>query len=168
LLRGVSRIFEPVILSDESAATDEESKDLRLFWGSPWRTKHASWDDSNSPYITRDRDESAEVTIWGAMSEDPLEMLESGAIKLLNSDRYVDLSEISEPNKRVLNSLRIIVEEAIVNEAAVVSSGRPELASAIILHTHAKIVIMSSCKLSSKQRAATRACAVLPRPGIVA
>jgi hypothetical protein len=65
----------------------------------------------------------------GDMSENTLELPESEAIGQLNSTRYVDLREISEPNKRVFNSLRIVVEQAIVNEAAVVVSDRPELAN---------------------------------------
>ena len=65
----------------------------------------------------------------GDMSENTLEIPESEAIGQLNSARYVDLREISEPNKRVFNSLRIVVEEAIVNEAAAVVSDRPELAN---------------------------------------
>ena len=63
------------------------------------------------------------------MSENPLEMPDSGAVEQLNAARYVDLREISEPNKNVFNSLRIVVEEAVVNEAAVVASDRPELAN---------------------------------------
>ena len=63
------------------------------------------------------------------MLEDPLEIREPDAIGQLNSVRYVDLREISEPNKCVFNSLRIVVEEAAVNEAAVVVSDRPELAN---------------------------------------
>jgi hypothetical protein len=65
----------------------------------------------------------------GAMSENALELADSGAIGLLNSAKYVDLREISEPDKHVFNSLRIVVEEAIVNEAAAVASDRPELAN---------------------------------------
>ena len=53
----------------------------------------------------------------------------SNATEQLNSVRYVNLREISEPNKRVLNSLRIIVDEVVVNETAVVVSDRPELAN---------------------------------------
>jgi hypothetical protein len=56
-------------------------------------------------------------------------MSKSDAVEQLNSAKYVGLREISEPNKRVFNSLRIIVEEAVVNEAAVVVSDRPELAA---------------------------------------
>ena len=55
-------------------------------------------------------------------------MPESAAIQQLNAVRYVYLREISEPDKRVFNSLRIAVEEAVVNEAVVVRSDRPELA----------------------------------------
>lgn len=61
------------------------------------------------------------------MSESILEIPDWEAIEQLNSSRYIDLREISEPNKQVFNSLRIIVDEAIVNEAASVVSDRPEL-----------------------------------------
>ena len=61
------------------------------------------------------------------MQEDLSELFESKAADKLNSARYVDLREISEPNKRVFNSLMIVVEEAVVNDAAVVVSDRPEL-----------------------------------------
>lgn len=63
------------------------------------------------------------------MSENPLKMSVSEAAEQLNAARYIDLREISEPNKNVLNSLRIVVQEAVVNEAAVVASDRPELAN---------------------------------------
>lgn len=56
-------------------------------------------------------------------------MLESDAIRELNLVGLIDLREISEPDKRAFNSLRIVVEEAIVNKAAVVVSDRPELAN---------------------------------------
>jgi hypothetical protein len=58
-------------------------------------------------------------------------MNECDAIHQLNSARYIDLREISEPNKRVFNSLKIAVEEVVVNEAAVVASNRPELANVV-------------------------------------
>ena len=64
----------------------------------------------------------------GEMSENPSRMPDSNAIERLNAAKYVDLREISEPNKNVFNSLRIIVAEAVVNEATVVASDRPELA----------------------------------------
>ena len=64
----------------------------------------------------------------GEMSRNPSEMLYSDAVAQLNSVKYVDLREISEPNKRAFNSLRIVVEEAVVNEARAVVSDRPELA----------------------------------------
>ena len=63
----------------------------------------------------------------GEMTENPLRMPDSGAIERLNAAKYVDLREISEPNKNVFNSLRIVVEEAVVNEAAAVATDRPEL-----------------------------------------
>ena len=66
---------------------------------------------------------------YGDMPQSPSEMPRSNAIGQLDSVGYVDLREISEPNKRVFNSLRIVVEEAVVNEAATVVSDRPELAS---------------------------------------
>jgi hypothetical protein len=65
----------------------------------------------------------------GDMSEHALERSESGTIEQLNSAKYIDLREISEPDKRVFNSLSIIVEEAIVNTATAVISDRPELAN---------------------------------------
>jgi hypothetical protein len=63
------------------------------------------------------------------MSENLFEIPESDATGQLNSVRYVYLREISEPDKRVFNSLKIVVEEAVVNEEAVVVSDRPELAN---------------------------------------
>src|ERR1700722_10097086 len=62
-------------------------------------------------------------------SEDSLQIPESDAIRQLNSVRYVRLHEISEPDKSAFNSLRIVVDEAIVNMAAVAVSDRPELAA---------------------------------------
>lgn len=62
------------------------------------------------------------------MSESSFQIPESDAAQQLNATKYIDLREISEPNKKVFNSLRIIVEEAVVNEAAGVASDRPELA----------------------------------------
>jgi hypothetical protein len=56
-----------------------------------------------------------------------LQIPESKAIWQLNSVRYIDLREISEPDKRVFNAVRIVVEEAIVNETGAVASDRPEL-----------------------------------------
>ncbi len=48
------------------------------------------------------------------------------------------------------------------------SDGGPaELAAVIVLHRHGTIVIMEACKLSSRRRVATTACAVLLAPGIV-
>lgn len=66
------------------------------------------------------------------MSENALKMPESSAAEQLNAARYVDLREISEPNKNVFNSLRIIVEEAVVNEAVGIVSDRPELAHLLV------------------------------------
>jgi len=68
------------------------------------------------------------VNIRIDMSRNLSEMPTSDAVAQLNSVKYVDLREISEPNKRVFNSLRIVVEEAVVNEATAVVSDRPELA----------------------------------------
>src|ERR1700689_1406538 len=42
-----------------------------------------------------------------------------------------------------------------------------ELAAAIVLQRHRRIVIMEGCKLSSRRRVEWMACAVLPAPGIV-
>ena len=44
---------------------------------------------------------------------------------------------------------------------------RLELAAAIVLQRQGTIVIMEACKLFSRRRVATMACAVLPAPGIV-
>jgi hypothetical protein len=65
------------------------------------------------------------------MPEDTLQIPEAEAIRQLNAVRYVDLREISEPDKRVFNAVRIIVEEAIVNEATETVNHRPELASVL-------------------------------------
>jgi len=86
-----------------------------------------------------------DATICVDTYEDTLEMPESDAIEQLNSARYVDLREISEPNKRVFNSLRIIVEEAVVNEAAIVVSDRPELAN-LLTGAH-PIEAVEGCKM---------------------
>lgn len=80
----------------------------------------------------------------GAMSKYVLEMPDSGAIGLLNSARYVDLREISEPDKQAFNSLRIIVEEAMVNEAVAVASDRPEFAN--LLNGAHPIESVEGCK----------------------
>jgi hypothetical protein len=56
---------------------------------------------------------------------------ESAKVQQLNSVRYVYLREVSELDKRVFNSLKIVVEEAVVNEAAVVVSDRPDLANVL-------------------------------------
>jgi len=42
-----------------------------------------------------------------------------------------------------------------------------ELATAIVLHRQGRMVIMDACKLCSRRRGVTTACAVLPTPGIV-
>jgi hypothetical protein len=42
-----------------------------------------------------------------------------------------------------------------------------ELVGAIVLQRQGTIVIMEACKLFSRRRVATTACAVLPAPGIV-
>jgi hypothetical protein len=42
-------------------------------------------------------------------------MADPGAVEQLNSVKYISLREISEPNKRAFNTLRIIVQEAVVN-----------------------------------------------------
>jgi hypothetical protein len=55
----------------------------------------------------------------------------SPTIEQLNSVRFVYLREISELDKRTLNSLRIVVEEAVVNDAAGMVSDRPELANVL-------------------------------------
>jgi hypothetical protein len=79
------------------------------------------------------------------MSEDPLEINNSDAIGQLNSVRYVDLREISEPNKRAFNSLRIVVEGAVVSEASVAVSDRPEIAN-LLAGAH-PIESVEGCKM---------------------
>ena len=69
----------------------------------------------------------------------------SDAIGELNSVKYIDLREISEPNRRVFNSLRIVVEEAVVNEAAVVVCDRPELVN-VLAGAH-PIESIDGCKM---------------------
>jgi len=71
-------------------------------------------------------------------------MLKSEAIAHLNSAKYVDLREISEPDKQAFNSLRIVVEEAIVNQAAAVVSDRPEFAN--LLESAHPIESVEGCK----------------------
>ena len=61
------------------------------------------------------------------MPNDPLQILSTEAIQQLNSAKYIDLREISEPDKRVFNAMRIVVEEAVINETVKVVSDRPEL-----------------------------------------
>ena len=73
---------------------------------------------------------SAVLNVLGYDTGDMSE-LESAAIGLLNSVKYLYLRKISEPDKRVFNSLRIVVEEAAVNEAARVVCDRPELEKAL-------------------------------------
>src|ERR1700744_4965347 len=52
----------------------------------------------------------------------------SDSIGLMNSVRYINVREISELDRRTFNSLKIIVDEAAVNETEVVTNDRPELA----------------------------------------
>lgn len=66
------------------------------------------------------------------------------AIEQLNSVRYVYMREISEPNDRGLNALRIVVDEAVVNETAAAVSCQPELAS-ILAGAH-PIESIEGCK----------------------
>jgi hypothetical protein len=79
------------------------------------------------------------------MSGGPLTLPESDAIAELNSVGYVDLREISEPNKRAFNSLRIVLEEAVINETAAAVSDRPELAG--LLEGAHPIESVEGCKL---------------------
>lgn len=69
---------------------------------------------------------------------------DSAAIRQLNSVGYVYLREISELDKRTFNSLRIVVEEAVVDAASVVVSDRPELAN-MLAGAHA-IQSVAGCK----------------------
>jgi hypothetical protein len=55
----------------------------------------------------------------GDMSVNPMKAHNSDATWQWDSVRYVDLREISEPNKRVFSSLRMLVGGAVVNEAAI-------------------------------------------------
>ena len=70
--------------------------------------------------------------------------MSSPAIEQLNSVKFVYLREISELEKRTVNSLRIVVEEAVVNESASVASDRPELAN-LMAGGH-PIESMAGCK----------------------
>lgn len=57
------------------------------------------------------------------------------AVEQLNATKYLYLREISEPDKQTFNNLRLIVEEAIVNESESVHSDRPELQE-VLKHAH--------------------------------
>jgi hypothetical protein len=76
-----------------------------------------------------------------------LQTPESEAIWQLNSVRYIDLREISEPDKRVFNAVRIVVEEAIVNEATQAVSHLPGLAG-VLAGAH-PIESVEGCKMLS-------------------
>lgn len=76
-----------------------------------------------------------------------MESRKPDAVGQLNSAKYIDLREISEPDKRAFNSLRIVVEEAVVNEAAAMVSDRPELAS-LLAGAH-PIESLEGCKTFS-------------------
>jgi hypothetical protein len=69
---------------------------------------------------------------------------DSTSIEQLNSVRFVYLLEISELDKRTFNSLRIVVEEAVLNEPAAVVSDRPEVAN-VLAGAHA-IESIEGCK----------------------
>jgi hypothetical protein len=60
-----------------------------------------------------------------------LETPESEVTRQLNAVKYVYLRDISDADVRVFNSLRIIVEEAVVNEAAGVRVTNAELADVL-------------------------------------
>src|ERR1700743_3637444 len=68
----------------------------------------------------------------------------SDSVELINSVRYINVREISELDRRTFNSLKIIVDEAVVNETAVVTSDRPELAN--ILAGARPIQTIEGCK----------------------
>jgi hypothetical protein len=53
------------------------------------------------------------------------------------------------------------------DRGALGSSGPTRNQHALILHRHGRIVMMDACKLSSRLRVASTACAVLPTPGTV-
>lgn len=78
------------------------------------------------------------------MTENSLKSGKSAAIEQLNGARFIDLREISEPNKNTLNSLRIVVEEAVLNESVNVSSERAELAT--LLNGAHPIESVEGCK----------------------
>ena len=57
-------------------------------------------------------------------------MADSTVFEQLNSVKYLYLREISEPDKKAFNTLRIVVEEAVVNHGGTIPatvSGQPEL-----------------------------------------
>ena len=64
------------------------------------------------------------------------------AIEELNSVEYLNLRELSEPRD---NSLRIVVEEAVVNHSAPVTSELPELET--ILKHSSPIESVEGCKI---------------------
>ena len=74
--------------------------------------------------------------------------MDSTVIEQLNSVKYLYLREISEPDKRAFNTLRIVVEEAVVNYGGTISptlSELPELREA--LKTAHPIQSVKGCKL---------------------
>jgi hypothetical protein len=75
-------------------------------------------------------------------------MADSTAIEQLTSVKYLHLREISEPDKKALNTLRIVVEEAIVNYGGTIppmTSERPELRE--VLKGGHPIESVEGCKL---------------------
>jgi hypothetical protein len=75
-------------------------------------------------------------------------MADSTVIEQLNSVKYLYLREIVEPDKKAFNTLRIIVEEAIINYGGTIPSTlseRPELREA--LKTAHPIELVEGCKL---------------------
>ena len=66
---------------------------------------------------------------------------------------------------KLLNSRSVGKPETI--RMAWIALPPAELAAAILLQRQGTIVTMEACKLFSRRRVATTACAVLPAPGIV-
>ena len=60
-----------------------------------------------------------------------------------------------------------LARTALVSGWRVTRPNPVELAAVVVLPGRGTLVIMEACALSSRQRAASTACAVLPLPGIV-
>ena len=69
-------------------------------------------------------------------------MANGEAIEQLNSARYLYLRELSEPRD---NALKLVVEEAVVNQSSLIKSDMPELAA--ILKGASPIESVVGCKV---------------------